>query len=112
MSHIGTEDDREDGSKERRPPSRVAVFTLHSSTGCSACMHVHCIALCISDRSSSNDRASIVEGALARIFQLFRDEIDHHIPRCTAIVCSVNDRFPWTRPPRTTQVALRSMGNV
>jgi hypothetical protein len=49
-------------------------------------MHVHCIALCISDRSSSNDRASIVEGALARIFQLFRDEIDHHIPPCTAIV--------------------------
>jgi hypothetical protein len=77
---------KEEASKEQRPPCGVAVFTLHYSTVCSACMHLHCLALCISDRSSSNDRASIVEGALARIFQLFRDEIDYHTPPCTAIV--------------------------
>jgi hypothetical protein len=49
-------------------------------------MHPHRIALCISDRGSSNDRASIVGGALERIFQPLRDEIDHHIPSCAAVV--------------------------
>jgi hypothetical protein len=49
-------------------------------------MHVHCIALCISDHRSSNDRASLVGGALERPFQPLRDQIDHHIPSCTAVV--------------------------
>src|SRR2546428_11431838 len=44
----------------------------------------HCAIL--GDRGSSNDRASIVEGALQRIFQPLRDQIDHHIPSCTAVV--------------------------
>ena len=42
--------------------------------------------LCRSDRSSANDIASIVGGALPRIFQLLCDEIKHHIPSCTAVV--------------------------
>jgi hypothetical protein len=29
---------------------------------------------------------SIVGGALERILQLLRDQIDHHLPPCTAIV--------------------------
>src|SRR5712691_6982194 len=77
---------REDGSQEQRPPSRVAVFTIDYETVCSACMHLHRIALCLGDRGSSNDIASIVEGALQRIFQPLRDQIDHHIPSCTAVV--------------------------
>ena len=76
----------EDGSKKQRPPSRVAVFTIDYKTVCSACRHRHRIALCISDRGSSNDIASIVGGALQRIFQPLRDQIDHHIPSCTAVV--------------------------
>ena len=77
---------RQDRSKEQRPPSGVAVFPLDSSTVYSACMHPHRIALCLSDRGSSSDSASIVGGALQRIFQPLRDEIDHHIPSCTAVV--------------------------
>jgi hypothetical protein len=77
---------RQDRSKEQRPPSGVAVFPLYSSTVYSACMHPHRMALCISDRGSSSDRASIVGGALQRIFQPLRDQIDHHIPSCTAVV--------------------------
>jgi hypothetical protein len=76
----------EDGSKEQRPPSGVAVFPLYSSTVYSACMYLHHIALWISDRGSSHDRASIVGGALERIFQPLRDQIDHHIPSCTAVM--------------------------
>ena len=76
----------EDGSKEQRPPSRVAVFTIDYSTVCSVCMHLHRIALCRSDRGSSNDITSIVGGALERIFQPLRNQIDHHIPSCTAVV--------------------------
>ena len=76
----------EDGSKEQRPPSRVAVFTIDCVTVCSACMHLHRMALWISDRGSSNDIASIIGGALQRIFQLLRDQIKHHIPSCTAVV--------------------------
>jgi hypothetical protein len=70
FARIGSE---EDGSKEQRPPSRVAVFTIDCATVCSACMHLHRMALWISDCSSSNDIASIVGGALQRIFQLLRD---------------------------------------
>src|SRR2546422_9007196 len=73
-------------SKEQRPPSRVAVFTLYYSTVCSACIYLHRIVLFIGDRSSSNDRASIVGGALERPFQLLRNQIDHHIPSCAAVV--------------------------
>jgi len=76
----------EDGSKKQRPPSRVAVFTIDYKTVYSACRYLHRIALCISERGSSNDIASIVGGALQRIFQLFRNQIDHHIPSCTAVV--------------------------
>ena len=49
-------------------------------------MHLHRITLCISDCGSSNNRASIVGGALERIFQPLCDQIDHHIPSCTAVV--------------------------
>ena len=77
---------REDGSQEQRPPSRVAVFTIDYETVCNACRHLHRMALYLGDRGSSNDRASIVEGALQRIFQPLRDQIDHHIPSCTAVV--------------------------
>ena len=76
----------EDGSKEQRPPSRVAVFTPSYSTVCNASLHVHRIALWKGDCSSSNDLASRVGGACARIFQPLRDQIDHHIPSCTAVV--------------------------
>ena len=64
----------------------MAVFTLYYATVCSTCVHLHHIVLCIGDRSSSNDRASIVEGALEWIFQPLRDQIDHHIPSCTAVM--------------------------
>ena len=33
-----------------------------------------------------NDMASITGGALERIFQTLRDEIDHHLPPDTAVV--------------------------
>ncbi len=77
---------KEDGSKEQRPPARVAVFILYYSTVYRACVYLHRIVLFRGDRSSSNDRASIVGGALERTFQPLRDEIDHHIPSCTAVV--------------------------
>ena len=77
---------RQGGSKEQRPPSGVAVFPLYSSTVYNACMHLHRITLCISDCGSSNNRASIVGGALERIFQPLCDQTDHHIPSCTAVV--------------------------
>src|SRR6266478_4410840 len=54
----------EDGSKEQRPPLRVAVFTLYYSTVCNACLHLHRIVLLRGDCNSSNDRASIIGGAL------------------------------------------------
>ena len=76
----------EDGAKEQRPPARVAVFTLDSSTVYSVCIPLHRRMLWISDRGSSNDIASLVGGAVDRIFQPLRDQIDHHIPSCTAIV--------------------------
>src|SRR6266446_7468231 len=86
MSHLLTEGDRGRRIKEQRPPSRVAVFTLYYSTVGIACVHPHRIALCLSDRSSSFDTASIVGGALVRPFQPLRNEIDHHIPSCTTVV--------------------------
>jgi hypothetical protein len=49
-------------------------------------MHLHCMALWISDCHSSNDLASIIGGALQRILQLLRNEINHRIPSCTAVV--------------------------
>ncbi len=90
---------REDGSKEQRPPSRVAVFTIYYETVCSACMHLHRIALYIGEHGSSNDIASIVEGALKRIFQLLRDQIDHHIPSCTAVLWE-EERSPNHKPAK------------
>src|SRR6266446_8289859 len=86
MSQLHTEDDRGRRIKEQRPPARVAVFTLYYSTVGSACVHAHRIALCLSDRSSSSDTTSIVGGALVRPFQPLRNETDHHIPSCTAVV--------------------------
>ena len=44
------------------------------------------MALWIGDWGSSNDLASIVGGALERIFQPLCDQIDRHIPSCTAVV--------------------------
>src|SRR5215813_6425928 len=67
----------EDGPKEQRPPARVAVFTLDSSTVYSVCMPLHRRMLWTSDRGSSNDIASLVGGAVDRIFQPLRDQIDH-----------------------------------
>jgi len=86
MSHIYT--DRDKGRRIKRATATlgVAVFTLYYSTVYSACMHLHRMVLCISNRGSSNDIASIVGGALQRIFQPLRNQIDHHIPSCTAVV--------------------------
>jgi hypothetical protein len=87
MPHLYTEDDsrKTDQKSNGHPRGSGRLHTLLFN-GCSACMHVHCIALCISDRRSSNDRTSLVGGALERPFQLLRDQIDHHIPSCTAVV--------------------------
>ena len=80
--------DRDKGRRIKRATAtpRVAVFTLYYATVYSACMHLHRMALCISDRGSSNDIASIVGGALQRIFQPLRHQINHYIPSCTAVV--------------------------
>jgi hypothetical protein len=86
MSYITRIATRQDGAKEQRPPSGVAVFPLYSSTVYSACMHLHRMALCRSDCGSSNDSASIIGGAWERIFQPLCDQIDHHIPSCAAVV--------------------------
>ena len=43
-------------------------------------------ALYISDSGSSNDIASIIGGALVRIFQALRNQINHNIPSCTPAV--------------------------
>src|SRR2546425_7667779 len=84
MSHLYTEGD--EVSKAQRPPHGVAVFTLYSSTVCSTCVHLHRITLFISDYGSSDDRASIVGGALERTFQPLRDQINHYLPSCTTVV--------------------------
>ena len=88
----------------------MAVFTIYYATVCSACMHLHRIALYIGEHGSSNDIASIVEGALKRIFQPLRDQIDHHLPPCTAIVWeeerSPNSKKEKTCTKRGTSVAL------
>ena len=75
----------EDSSQEQRPPARVAVFPIDSSTVCSTGMHLHRMTLYLSDRGSSNDLASLVGGAFGRIFQPLRDQIHHHSPSCTAV---------------------------
>ena len=64
----------------------MAVFTLYYAAVYNACMYLHRIMLCLSNRRSSNDLASIVGGALERIFQPLCDQIDHHIPSCAAVV--------------------------
>ena len=48
----------------------------------------------------SNDRGSIVGGALERIFQLLRDQIDHHLPPCTTIVWE-EERSPNSKKEKT-----------
>src|SRR5215217_2579080 len=50
------------------------------------CVHLHRIALFIDDHGSSTDLASLVGGALERTFQPLRNQIDHHIPSCTAVM--------------------------
>ena len=47
-----------------------------------------------------NDMASIVGGALVRIFQLLRDQINHHPPPCTAIVWD-EERSPNSKKEKT-----------
>ena len=75
----------EDSSQEQRPPARVAVFPIDSSTVCSTGRHLHRMTLYMSDRGSSNDLASLVGGAFVRIFQPLRDQIHHHISSCTTV---------------------------
>src|SRR5712692_8382167 len=81
-----TAGDRGRRGKKATAASRAAVCTIYSETVCSACRHLHRMALWRGDCGSSNDRASIVGGALERIFQPLCDQIDHHIPSCTAVV--------------------------
>ena len=49
-----------------------------------------------------NDMDAIAEGALERIFQLLRDQIDHHLSPYTAVgweeECSPNSKKEKTRP--------------
>jgi hypothetical protein len=61
---------------------------LHNRLGdcVERCVHLHRMGYVEADRSSANDIAAIVGGALPRIFQLLCDEIKHHIPSCTAVV--------------------------
>src|SRR5712691_13348960 len=47
-----------------------------------------------------NDMASIVGGALERIFQLLRDQIDHPLPPCTAVVWK-EKRSPNSKKEKT-----------
>ena len=110
MPHLYTDDDR--GRWIKRATATLTGGRLHTRlfNGCSACMHVHCIALCISDRSSSNDRTSLVGGALERPFQLLRDQIDHHRPPSTAVVWeeehSPNSKKAKTRIKRCQALRL------
>ena len=80
-----------DGAKKERPPTRVAVFPIDWATGCRTCGHRHRMTLYISDCGSSNDIASIIGGALVRIFQALRNQIDHNIPSCTPAVYEEED---------------------
>jgi len=54
--------------------------------------------------------ASIIGGALERIFQLLRDQIDQHLPPCTAVVWeekrSPNSKKEKTHTKRCTSIAL------
>ena len=82
MSHIDTERDR--GRRITRATATLAGGRLHNRLF--DCMRLHHITLYISGPGSSYDTAFIVGGALERTFQPLRDEIDHHIPSCTAVV--------------------------
>ena len=57
-----------------------------------------------------NDMAPIAGGALERIFQTLRDEIDHHLPPYTAVVWkeaySPNSKKEKTRTQDMPSVAL------
>jgi hypothetical protein len=56
-----------------------------------------------------HDLVSIVGGALERIFQTLRDQIDHHLPPSTAVVWeeehAPNSKKEKTRTKRYTRVA-------
>jgi hypothetical protein len=56
-----------------------------------------------------HDLVSIVGGALKRIFQLLRDQIDHHLPPYTAVIWeeehSPNNKKEKTLTKRYTSVA-------
>ena len=56
-----------------------------------------------------HDLVSLVGGALERIFQTLRDQIDHHLPPSTAVVWeekhSANSKKAKTRTKRYTSVA-------
>ena len=60
-----------------------------------------------------NDMASIAGGALERIFQTLRDEIDHPLPPYTAVVWkeehSPNSKKEKTRPKRCQALRLYLM---
>ena len=63
-------------------PEGVAVFTTGYANVGSPCVCLHRMALFIGNRGSSSaphDLVSIVGGALERIFQTLRDQIDHHL---------------------------------
>src|SRR6266566_1896693 len=73
--------DQKSNGQPRGGPSSQSTIRLDAAR-----VHLHSIALCRSDGGSSNDITSIVGGALERIFQPLRNQIDHHIPSCTAVV--------------------------
>ena len=56
-----------------------------------------------------HDLVSLVGGALERIFQTLRDQLDHHLPPSTAVVWeeehSANSKKEKTRTKRYTSVA-------
>jgi hypothetical protein len=82
LTRIAPEEDRSksNGHPQGWPSSQSTVRL------CGAVCALTPHGLCRSDHSSTNDIASIVGGALQRIFQLLCDQIKHHIPSCTAVV--------------------------
>jgi len=93
-SHIYTDRDR--GRRITKATATLEGGRLHTPLFYSVqrvyVLTLHCA--CRGDRSSSHDTTSIVGGALARPFQPLRNEIDHHIPPCTALV--------WEEEPSPT----------
>jgi len=85
----------EDGSKEQRH-LEVAVFTIYLRDSMQRVYASTPHALCLGDRGSSNDyslhRRRRVEGDISAA----RDQIDHHLPPCTAIVWE-EERSPTAR---------------